>query len=678
FALARAGAGPGDAIGLALPRSPELAIAVLAVAAAGAAAVPFDPSYPAERLAFMAADARLALLLTVPDLAGVVPPGVARVVRWADLESEAAEPEGSPAVARDGLLYVLYTSGSTGRPKGVGFRHGALANLIAWQLEREEHGRPLRTLQFAALSFDVSFQELYATWGAGGALVLVADEVRRDAAALLALLEERAVERLFLPFVALQQIAEAAADSSAPAALALRRVVTALALSGDPAAWPRLPSIGRPVAGLFLYIAERFDAAAAPSTPAGIGQPGELLIGGAGLARGYLARPELTAERFVPDGFSASASGGLRLFRSGDLARFVPNGEIEFLGRADQQVKVRGFRVEPGEVEAALAAHPSVRAAAVVSRPARSGGHRLVAYVAIPPGSVAPFPGALLEHLRGRLPEHMVPAAWVELPELPLTPSGKVDRRALPQPSERAESADVAPGTPSEEIVAGLFAEVLGLPGERRVGAEDGFFALGGHSLLATQLASRVRRAFGVELPLAELFDHPTVAGLAARLDARRGAGTELPPLAAGPRPEVLPLSFAQERLWFLDRLDPGSATYNVGLRLAFAGPLDVPLFAAAVAAIAARHEPLRTRFPERNGEPCQEILPAAPLPLPAIDFAGLPVPRRGREAERVARGAGRRPFDLARGPVLRLQRIALGGSRTDLLVLFHHIATRS
>ncbi|HEX7240208.1 MAG TPA: amino acid adenylation domain-containing protein, partial [Longimicrobiaceae bacterium] len=378
-------------------------------------------------------------------------------------------------------------------------------------------------------------------------------------------------------------------------------------------------------------------------------------VGGAQVGRGYLGRADLSADRFVPDAFSGEA--GVRLYRTGDRVRWLAGGELEYLGRIDFQVKVRGFRVELGEVEAALAGHPSVREAAVV---ARDGG--LVGYVA---GSVTA--GELREHLRASLPEYMVPSAYVVLERLPLTRNGKVDRRALPAP-EASSGTIVAPRTPAEEVLAGIWAEVLSV---ERVGAEDDFFALGGHSLLATRVVSRVREAFGVELPLRALFEAPTVAALAERVGA--GTATQAPPLGPVPRDRPLPLSFAQQRLWFIDRLQPGSSAYNMPFPLRVRGGLDVRALERALTEIVRRHESLRTGIVVQDGEPVQRVDPVRPVRLPTVDLGGVD---SSRELERLAAAEAARPFDLAAGRPLRATVVRLGEEDAAVLFTMHHVAS--
>jgi acyl carrier protein len=385
--------------------------------------------------------------------------------------------------------------------------------------------------------------------------------------------------------------------------------------------------------------------------PVPVGVPGELYAGGAGLALGYLNRPELTAERFVADPYLP----GARLYRTGDRVRWRADGTVEFLGRVDTQAKIRGFRVEPGEVEAVLRARPGVREAAVVVREDTPGDRLLVAYVA---GEVAA--DELREHLRGRLPEHMLPGAIVRLDELPLTANGKLDRKALPAPElGPAEERYVAPRTPVEEVLAGIWAEVLRL---ERVGVHDNFFELGGHSLLATRVASRIREVFAIELPLRALFEGPTVAELAGGVEEmRRRELPVLPPVVPVGRTGALPLSFAQERLWFLDRLEPGSTTYNIPMAWRLGGALDEAALERSLGEIVRRHEALRTTFGEVDGSPVQVVAPFGGFALPVEDLSGLGQADREAALRRRAGEEAQRPFDLATGPLFRAALMRLG-----------------
>ncbi|HYG63144.1 MAG TPA: amino acid adenylation domain-containing protein, partial [Thermoanaerobaculia bacterium] len=710
------GVGPDVPVGVFLERSPEMMLAILAVLEAGGAYVPLDPSYPEERLRVMLEDSGAPVVVTQAGLAKMVPEGVRVVVDGEGMPGESSPPgplshlpptpppgEGERRhVTPENLAYVTYTSGSTGRPKGVAMTHAAISAMLAWQLRTSAAGGG-RTLQFTSLSFDVSFQEIFGTWCAGGAVVLVSEEVRRDPPLLVQLLSEQRVERLFLPFVALQQVAVAAAAGPFPrhlremmsageqlyvtpqvAALftglsgaALHNhygpsethAVTWLTLEGDPARWPERPTIGGPVDHARTLL---LDAGLQP-VPRGV--PGEIWVGGAGLARGYLGQPALTAERFLPDPFQEIEgwTPGARMYRTGDLARLLPDGELDFLGRADAQVKVRGHRIEPAEVEITLARHPAVRQAAVTVRGESSGARRLVAYVAFHPEVEAPPFIELRSFLEESLPDPMVPSLWMRLDALPLTPSGKVDRRALPAPVTEDDAAG-APHSPVEELLAGIWADVLEV---ERVGVHDGFFDLGGHSLLATRVMSRVREAFGIELPLRRLFESPTVSGLARAVEAALAGDA---PVAGGisrtPRQGALPLSFSQERLWFVERLGSTGTAYSLPIALHLRGDLDVPALAAVLDEITRRHEILRTVFTDHDGTPAQVVLPFVPRPLPEVDLSGLETAARQGEALRFAGEEAKRPFAVETGPLLRATLAHIAPGERLLLVNMHHIVS--
>ncbi len=554
------GVGTDTLVGVCVQRSLDLPVAVLGTLKAGGAYVPLDPAYPAERLALMLRTSGAKLLITQHALRDALPSGQATPLLL-DLEGEtlARERDTNPAptAGPESLTYVIFTSGSTGLPKGVALHHGALVNLLHWQL-RDSVAPGGRTLQFSALSFDVSFQEMFSTWAAGGELVLLTEEVRRDAHALLGLLERGGIERLFLPFVALQGLAEVAdREGLVPSRLkeimvageqlrmtpALRRLmqrlggvlhnhygpseahaVTSLTLKGDPETWPDLPSIGWPLSNTRIYLLDEH------LRPVPMGVSGELYVGGVQVGRGYLGRPELTAERFLPDPFSTEP--GARLYRTGDQARHRAEGELEFLGRGDSQVKVRGFRIELGEIEAALAKHPAVRDCIVDARDDGTGQKRLLAWFIATEGQ-RPEASVLRAFLKERLPEYMVPGLWVPLDAFPLTPSGKVDRKALPVPegSREASRAFIGPRTPLELRLVRIWEEVLGV---QPVGVRDNFFELGGHSLLTLRLQSAIRAKLGRPLPVTALFQNPTVEHLAKLLHEDAGPWSPLVELQAG------------------------------------------------------------------------------------------------------------------------------------------------
>ncbi|HJX28063.1 MAG TPA: amino acid adenylation domain-containing protein, partial [Thermoanaerobaculia bacterium] len=634
------GVGPEVCVGISLERSADQVIAALAVIQAGGAYVPLDLAHPLERIALMLETASVPVVIALePQLPGLPQiPGL-RVLCLdrdrAEIERERAEPFDSGATA-DTLAYVMYTSGSTGTPKGVAIPHRGIARLARWCREIGI-GPGDSFLLFAPFAFDLSTLEI---WGAflNGARLVVPPAGPASLEEIGDWVDRQGVTVLWLTAGLFHQMA----DSRPGGALDRLASLRFLMAGGDALSVPhvrqvleRLPGVGMvngygPTENTTFTCCHRFEKAPAEARvpigrpignttvllldragrPVPVGVPGELHAGGDGLARGYLGRPDLTAERFVPSPLAGTEdAAGARLYRTGDLARWRPDGTLDFLGRIDQQVKIRGFRIEPGEIEAALEAHPGVTACAVVVRsiggPAAESS-ALVAYVVR--DETQPSMGELREHLRRRLPEFMVPAFFVALSELPLTPNGKVDRRALPNPEREPAAADLsAPRTPLEELLAGIWAEVLG---QERVGIHDSFFDLGGHSLLATRVISRLRGVLGIELPVRTLFEQPTVAALAAVVEAT--SRTPAPPLVPHRHGTEIPLSPAQERLWFLDRLEPGNPAYNVPLALRLRGPLSAPALAAALAAVARRHEVLRTRFVEAAGRPVQELASAA------------------------------------------------------------------
>ena len=685
--LAALGVGPESRVAVCMAQSPARVVAVLAVLKAGGAYVSLDPANPAERLAFQIADCGAAVVLTQEDLAERLPPRLAVVLTvdaMDELDEVAGGDDAPPAVRLDAanLAYVVYTSGSTGVPKGVEISHAGLWNLVAWHREQYAVTAADRATAVANPAFDAAVWEIWPYLTAGASLHVPAEAVRLSPERLARWWAEEGITLSFLP----TPLAEAVLGEEMPPGLALRALLTGgdrlhrgpapgapfrlmnhygpsessvvttveevrtavEAASPDVAA---LPAIGRPIANLRVHVLGE------TGEPVPVGEPGELCVAGAGLARGYLARPDLTAAAFVPDPF-APAPGG-RLYRTGDLARWRPEGKLDFLGRADRQVKVRGLRIELGEIEAVLARQPAVSAAAVLLREGR-----LVAYIA-GQADAAGLRAALAE----RLPDYMVPAAFVALAALPLSPNGKVDRRALaalPPPAAEPQTAEVAaPRTPLEESLAAIWAELLGVP---KVGRHDDFLALGGHSLLASRVLSRVRRAFGVELPLPAFFAAPTVAALARAVAGARGE--EAP--AAG-----LPLSYSQRRLWFLDRFTPGSHAYNVPLPLRVEGALAPAALAAALGEIVRRHEVLRTTYAAGKEDPWQVVHPAGvgAFALPLLDLAALPERHRRAEAQRLLDADAVRPFDLRAGPVLRTSLLRLRAEEHLLLFNVHHIA---
>ncbi len=688
------GVGPGSLVGLCAERSPEMVIGMLGILAVGAAYVPLDPEYPEERLAFLLEDTQARVLIAQEHLLGQLP--ACEGLRVEALESAAAEEPGVPALASgaspDDPAYVIYTSGSTGRPKGVVVPHRAIVRLVC-ETDYVQLGPEDRVAQASNSSFDAATFEIWGALLNGGRLIGIGREVTLSPRDLVAALEREGVTVLFLTTALFNQIAREQPGGFARLRCLLfggelvdPAAVHAVLQAGAPerlihvygptetttfASWHRVESvqpgatvpIGVPLANGTLDVLDR------RLSPLPVGVPGELYVGGQGLAHGYHARPELTAERFGPHPFSIEP--GARLYRTGDLVRRRPDGAIEFLGRLDHQIKIRGFRVEPGEIESALLALPGVREAIVLARedPAPGGGEgrRLVAYVA----GKATADG-LRKYLRERLPEYMVPSAFVVLEALPLNRNGKVDRQALPAPDRQGPwTTYVAPRTPAEEVLAGIWGEVLGID---RIGADDRFFDLGGHSLLATQVLSRVREAFQIELPLRDLFESPALSDLAMRIEAalRAGYGAS-PPLVPVSRTSLPPLSFSQERFWVLDQLEPGNPAYNMPGAFELTGPLEIAALAAALDLVANRHEVLRTVFRRVEGTPYQHIMPSIQAVLPVLDLAGLPDAMRLAESQRLAAEHAGHRFDLARGPLLAGSLLRLAPERHHLLLVLHH-----
>jgi len=689
------GVRPEVPVGVCLEWHPELVVSILAIFKAGGVYVPLDPALPAERLAYMAADAGLGALVTRAPLAGLVPCPETVLVD-ADAERIAAERDDPPAGRAHpaSAAYVIYTSGSTGRPKGVAVEHGPMAAHLSAM------GRYLgivpedRVLQFASAGFDVSFEQVFLPLLGGAALVLRGPERwspeefaerARGVGVTVADLSPAYWQEVLaagreLPGVRAVTVGGEALPPAAARPPAGTRLVNAYGPTetvvgatvfdvGEGFSGATVP-IGRPLPGRSAYV---LDAFLQPVPP---GVAGELYLGGSPLARGYLGRPGLTAERFVPDPFGAP---GGRLYRTGDRARWNAGGELEFLGRTDFQVKIRGFRIEPGEIEARLAEHPDVRDAVVLVREDAGGERRLVAYYT---GDGTADGAALRRHLSERVPEYMVPAAYVRLDALPLTPNGKVDRGALPAPEGEARAAGEheVPVGEVETALAEIWAELLGA---ERVGRRDNFFELGGHSLLAVRVISRVRKAMEVELSLDALFETPVLSALAGRIvELRLGrpgpAGVPAAPSAIEPadRTGPLPLSFAQQRLWFLEQLGNLGSMYHIPTRLRLRGELDRGALARALDRIVERHEALRTTFAEVDGVPEQRIAPAGAsgFHLAEHDLGG----RADAEAElgRVVAEEARAPFDLQRGPLIRGRLVRLAADDHVLLLTMHHIVS--
>ncbi|WP_394427676.1 amino acid adenylation domain-containing protein [Streptomyces sp. SGAir0957] len=691
--LSAAGVRPGDRVAVAVPRSARQIAAVFGVLRAGAVYVPLDPSHPVERNAQIMESARPAVLLTERACAAELPAS-----RTPTLYLEEAPDPDLPAgtLPPDGPrgadpAYVLHTSGSTGRPKGVVVEHRALANLLRHHgrhliepAEQANNGRPLRVALTAAATFDASWDPLL--WmAAGHELHLVDDHSRRDPEALVRLVHERRIDVIETTPSFLEQLRACglfAAGKPWPRVVALggepvhEKLWRDLAELSGVSVWNlygptettvdsviarvtpgSVPGIGRPITGLRARV---LDARLGPTPP---GVTGELYLAGAGVARGYDGATGMTADRFLADPYGPAGS---RMYRTGDLVRRRPDQSLVFVGRTDSQVKVRGFRVETGEVEAALTTHPAVRQAVVSVRDAEGGG-RLVAW-AVPETGAEPTADRLRAFVGDRLPAYMTPSHLALVPEIPLTVHGKTDFAALPDPGAAVQERGERPRTPQEEILCALFAECLGTDSVSR---DADFFALGGHSLLATRIVNRVRSAFGVEIPVRALFEDPTPAGLARRLD---GAARGRPSLhARTDRPADLPLSFAQHRLWFLNRMHAADASYNLPMAVALQGRLDVPALRAALGDVVARHESLRTVFRDaagRPGTPAQRVLsPGEARPTLTV------TPSSPGQAPDVLRTAAREGFDLSRDLPLRAELLRTGAEEHILLLTAHHIA---
>ncbi|MGY0656009.1 non-ribosomal peptide synthetase DhbF [Bacillus subtilis] len=681
--LIEKGLGPEQFVALALPRSPEMVASMLGVLKTGAAYLPLDPEFPADRISYMLEDAKPSCIITTEEIAASLPDNLAvpELVLDQAVTQEIIKrysPENPDvSVSLDHPAYIIYTSGSTGRPKGVVVTQKSLSNFLLSMQEAFSLGEEDRLLAVTTVAFDISALELYLPLISGAQIVIAKKETIREPQALAQMIENfdinimQATPTLWHALVTsepekLRGLRVLVGGEALPSGLLqalqdLHCSVTNLYGPTETTIWSAaafleeglqgVPPIGKPIWNTQVYV---LDNGLQPVPP---GVVGELYIAGTGLARGYFHRPDLTAERFVADPYGPL---GTRMYRTGDQARWRADGSLDYIGRADHQIKIRGFRIELGEIDAVLANHPHIEQASVVVREDQPGDKRLAAYVV----ADAPIDTAELRRYVGAsLPDYMVPAAFVEMDELPLTPNGKLDRKALPAPDFSTSVSDRAPRTPQEEILCDLFAEVLGLA---RVGIDDSFFELGGHSLLAARLMSRIREVMGAELGIAKLFDEPTVAGLAAHLDLAQSAR---PALQRAERPEKIPLSFAQRRLWFLHCLEGPSPTYNIPVAVRLSGELDQGLLKAALYDLVCRHESLRTIFPESQGTSYQHILDAgqAHPELHVTEIAEKELSDRLAEAVRYS-------FDLAAEPAFRAELFVIGPDEYVLLLLVHHI----
>ncbi|MEY9878174.1 amino acid adenylation domain-containing protein, partial [Streptacidiphilus sp. MAP12-33] len=683
--LVEHGVGAESLVAVCLPRGVDLVVALLAVWRAGGAYVPIDPSYPAERISYILDDSRPALVLSDTATLAKLPEVVAPVLALDDAgfaqRLADARPRPVSPVALDRLAYVIYTSGSTGRPKGVAVPHRGLVNLVSVFGPMMNAGPGSGVLQFASFSFDASVLDLTATLTSGAALVVAADAERGDTRFLAELVRRgnvRAASVVPSLLRVLQPADLAGVETLLVGAEAIdttqarlwsqgRRLVntygpteaTVIVATGD--VDPRRPGpvpFGTPIANTRVYV---LDQRLAPVAP---GVVGDVYLAGIGLARGYLGRPAQTSAAFVADPY-ATEGDGARMYRTGDRARWSADGQLVFAGRADEQVKIRGFRIEPGEVQAVLAEHPGVAQAAVIATELTPGELALVGYV-VPDQNenTETLPAALREFTAELLPDHMVPAAVVVLDTIPLTANGKLDRANLPAP-EPTTGAGRAAATVVEEIVCGAFAHVLGLPS---VGVDDDFFTLGGHSLLATRLISRIRTVLGVELPLRTLFEARTAGALAARLPGADRARAEL--TAVTRRPEHVPASYGQQRLWFLGQLDGPNPGYNMPVMLPLSGDVDLAALSAALRDVIGRHEVLRTVYPTVAGHPYQRV-----LGMDELDFELQRVPVAPQELAAAVARARDHAFDLATETPIKAWLFTTPQDEQVLVLVMHHIA---
>jgi len=686
------GVGPESRVAICLPRSVEMVASVLAVLKAGACYVPIDSSLPAERLRFILDDSAAELLICRSEFLDSLQ-GLSVKTFFPDQIHHHPAPlsDHNPVsgVSGDNLAYIIYTSGSTGRPKGIALPHRALANLIEWHQRELITGAS--TLQFASLGFDASFHEMFGCWAGGGCVVITPESVRMDPEALASLIERRQIRKAILPVVMLQELAaldrlerlsslrelittgeqmsitQQTRETIGRLDLKLHNhygpseshVVTAHTLEAEADKWPNLPPIGKAISNCRIYLLDQWGQEVAP------GAVGDIYIGGECLARGYINRADLTAERFIPDGVSGRA--GERLYRSGDLGRYDKGGNLQYLGRADRQVKLRGYRIELGEVEAAISGSRNV-SEAVVELKTERGDKELVAYVRLAGEAVEGWKNELREELGRKLPQYMIPGRYVEVERIPLTTNGKVDREALSRMESREETRREEKRGPSDEIeeaILRIWERVLGREG---IGVEENFFELGGHSLKATQVISRIGKELGKEVGLRDLFSGPSVRELAEKV---RVVGKREEREREEREEEEYELSAGQKGIWIESQSEEGSRAYNLPAAYLIEGELEEEALKSAFRELVRRHEALRTRIVEREGEPKQRVERYEDLKVEEVDVRGEESERRGRE---IARSEAREVFDLRKGPLVRAKLVRMGEKRWAMLVTAHHL----
>ena len=697
--LVAQGVGVDEPVGLLINRSTDMMVGLLGILKAGAAYVPLDPGFPQDRLEYMIEDSRLHFLVTEEALTNRFPLEHLRVTCLDRDWSEIARAPASRPAARatpENLAYIIYTSGSTGKPKGVMLEHRTVVNFLLSMQESPGLVQDDVLLAVTTLSFDIAGLELFLPLIVGARVEVATRDEAMDGERLFKMIAELGVTVMQATPATWRMMIETGwpgspglkilcGGESVPRDLVrelLPRAREVWNMYGptETTIWSTVQrledsestiSIGRPIANTSVYVLDE------RLRPLPVGVPGELLIGGLCLARGYFGRAEMTAERFVPDPFSSRP--GARMYRTGDLARWLPGGVLDCLGRVDQQVKIRGFRIELGEIESALAQHPAVGQGVLAAQPDSFGGHMLVAYVVPAAGRMLSL-AEVKEFLARTLPDYMLPSALVWLDALPLTANKKVNRRALPLPDPLqrgdGEDSDVPVG-PTETVIAGIWSEILRVS---HVGRSDNFFDLGGHSLMATSVASRIRSTFKIEVPLRVLFEQPTIAGLAHKIEELQRNPQAESHEAALTRSEVqiseAPLSYSQQRLWFITQLAQGSPLYHMSTMVPIRGHLDSAALEKALSELIRRHETLRTTFDMREGDPVQIISPAQPVELKIVDLRSLPEQHRRTEIQRQREAEFSAPYDLVQGPLVRFTLLRLSDRNQVLLVGMHHIVS--
>jgi amino acid adenylation domain-containing protein len=706
--LQKLGVRPEVLVGICVERSLEMIIGILSILKAGGAYLPLDPTYPKDRLALILEDANTPLLLTQQKLEKLLPKNQSQIIcldaDWQIINQESQE-NIDTKVKSNNLAYIIYTSGSTGKPKGVMVEHKSLVNYTEAACRHYQIEKCDRILQFASICFDAAAEEIFPCLVRGAKLVLQSDRMLSSISAFLQQCNESKITVLDLPTAFWHQITIELAENNFQLPEQLRLII----IGGEQAspqnveAWHKKVGktvklinsygptettivatisnlsyleklnhtffqvpIGKPISNILVYILDDH------LQPTPIGVTGEIYIGGAGVTRGYLNRPELTAEKFIPNPFSNQL--GSRLYKTGDLARYLPDGNIEFIGRMDDQAKIRGFRIEIGEIEATLSEHPEIREAVVIVREDRQDDKRLVAYVV--PQSTEISLVELRKLLKSKLPNYMIPNAFVLLEKLPLTPNGKIDRRALPAPDTshlQSEENLYLTLTPVQEMLSGIWAEILGV---KQVGIHDNFFELGGHSLLATRVISQILKAFKVELPLRSLFESATIAELAKEIDkiTKADLKVKLPNIWQISRLADIPLSYAQQRLWYLDQLEPNNTAYNIFDAVRIIGSLDIPALEESLNKIIRRHEILRTNFILKNGQPVQVITNSLTINLPIIDLTEVLEAQREQTVNKLTKKESEKPFNLDKDLLLRVTLLHLAETEYVLLLTMHHI----